>query len=173
MPAPPLPTRTSSKLVSQSGLKMWKFYSTDFTTFIFQSLKRSSKMSSNHSNNSGGVYANLSLNRTSLMSTGSSEESSGSSGLQDEVLSPTLASDQAMFAWPNYSVSPCPSSQNAEQEHRSVSQIGEPPDSASETSSDAYIKMHPKVTSEATYMNVIYNGKLLYSVKIQEKKSVT
>ena len=95
------------------------------------------------------------------MSTGSSEESSGSSGLQDEVLSPNLASDQAMFAWPNYSVSPCPSSQNAEQEHRSVSQIGEPPDTASETSSDAYIKMHPKVTSEATYMNVIYNGKLL------------
>ena len=103
------------------------------------------------------------------MSTGSSEESSGSSGLQDEVLSPNLASDQAMFAWPNYSVSPCPSSQNAEQEHRSVSQIGEPPDTASETSSDAYIKMHPKVTSEATYMNVIYNGKPFYSVKIQKK----
>ena len=82
------------------------------------------------------------------MSTGSSEESSGSSGLQDEVLSPTLASDQAMFAWPNYSVSPCPSSQNAEQEHRSVSQIGEPPDTASETSSDAYIKMENKVLTE-------------------------
>ena len=42
-----------------------------------------------------------------------------------------------------------------------MSQIGEPPDTASETSSDAYIKMHPKVTSEATYMNVIYNGKLM------------
>ena len=54
------------------------------------------------------------------MSTGSSEESSGSSGLQDEVMSP---SSEAVFAWPNYSVSPCPS-QDTTEEHRSVSQIG-------------------------------------------------
>jgi len=81
-----------------------------------------------------------------------------------------------MFSWPNYSVSPSSSQQvnnhpvEAVIEHRSVSQIGEPPDSsaASETSGNsnssdnntAYVKMNPGGvrSSEATYMNVIYNA---------------
>ena len=149
-PPPPLPTRTSSKL----------------------SLQRPRKTTGN--GNIGGIYANFSLNRTSLMSTGSSEESSGSSGLQDEILSPSAS--EVMFSWPNYSVSPSSSQQvnnhpvEAVIEHRSVSQIGEPPDSsaASETSGNsnssdnntAYVKMNPGGvrSSEATYMNVIYNA---------------
>ena len=80
--------------------------------------------------NPTGIYANL--NRSSLMSTGSSEESSGSS----EVMSPPALSStsEAVFSWPNYSVcnespSPSPSSNVTDQEHRSVSQIGEPPGS--------------------------------------------
>jgi len=122
--APTLPTRTHSKLTMQQHTHI-------------------------QSVNPTGIYANL--NRSSLMSTGSSEESSGSS----EVMSPPALSStsEAVFSWPNYSVcnespSPSPSSNVTDQEHRSVSQIGEPPDSseASEASSSntAYVKMNRK-----------------------------
>ena len=83
------------------------------------------------------------------MSTGSSEESSGSS----EVMSPpalTATTSEAIFVWPNYSINKSPTSSpvsNVIEEHRSVSQIGEPPDWTSETSSSntAYVKM--KITN--------------------------
>ena len=95
-----------------------------------------------------GIYANL--NRSSLMSTGSSEESSGSS----EVMSPPAlsATSEAIFSWPNYSINKSPSPSpisTVTEEHRSVSQIGEPPDWTSETSSSntAYVKMNRKNAS--------------------------
>ena len=95
------------------------------------------------------IYANL--NRSSLMSTGSSEESSGSSDVMSPsaMTSSSTAASENIFAWPNYSIrhSPSPSpSSNITEEHRSVSQIGEPPDSASEAGSSsnntAYVKMN-------------------------------
>merc|ERR1712223_1166475 len=112
-----------------------------------------------------GIYANL--NRSSLMSTGSSEESSGSS----EVMSPPALSStsEAVFSWPNYSInqspSPSPSSSNITEEHRSVSQIGEPPDSASEASSSntAYVKMNRKNQSCSNSSDyVIYQDSASY-----------
>merc|ERR1719412_1372192 len=92
------------------------------------------------------------------MSTGSSDESSGSSGLPEEAASPA---SEAVFSWPNYAVnhSNSPSPSQGTEEHRSVSQIGEPPESlASEASSGAYVKMNRRGSSEATYMNVIYSA---------------
>ena len=101
------------------------------------------------------------------MSTGSSEESSGSS----EVMSPPALSStsEAVFSWPNYSInqspSPSPSSSNVTEEHRSVSQIGEPPDSASEASSSntAYVKMNRKNQSCSNSSDyVIYQDSASY-----------
>lgn len=140
--APALPRRISSKLS------------------LVRPLQRPNQLTVNT------IYANtktMMLNRSSLMSTGSSEESSGSSGMPEEALSPVTASttsSEAVFSWPNYSVncSPSPSAASSEDhEHRSVSQIGEPSDSASEAS-EAYVKMSRGCSSEATYMNVIYNA---------------
>ena len=101
------------------------------------------------------------------MSTGSSEESSGSS----EVMSPpalTATTSEAIFAWPNYSINKSPTSSpvsNVIEEHRSVSQIGEPPDSASESSSSntAYVKMNRKNTSNSNSSDyVIYQDSASY-----------
>ncbi len=153
---PPLPKRVSSKL-----------------TLKQQAQQQSSRPQ--HLN----IYANsktVMMNRSSLMSTGSSEESSGSSNSGEAipmVTSPTSATSnknngEAVFAWPNYTVSHSQSpSPCGTDELRSVSQIGEPPDSASEAnssthSSEAYVKMNRvfnnSTSSEATYMNVIYNA---------------
>lgn len=142
---PPLPPRTSSKLSM-----------------------RPCQLSVNHNN---AVYANSKsvLHRTSLMSTGSSEGSSGSSGPELPATPVTPTSEQeasAVFSWPNYTVySPSPSPSD---EHRSVSQIGEPPDSSASDSSgptnksSVYVKMNkvvfPEDTRESHYMNVLYNA---------------
>ena len=91
------------------------------------------------------------------MSTGSSEESSGSSGLPDvEVTSPASVTSEAVFSWPNYSINSSRSSPASDPEHRSVSQIGEAPESEASTSD--YVKMNGQVSGETTYMNVIYSA---------------
>ena len=78
------------------------------------------------------------------MSTGSSEESSGSSGLPDvEVTSPASVTSEAVFSWPNYSINSSRSSPASDPEHRSVSQIGEAPESEASTSD--YVKMNGQV----------------------------
>ena len=90
------------------------------------------------------------------MSTGSSEESSGSSGLPDvEVTSPSVVTSEAVFSWPNYSINSSRSSPASSDEHRSVSQIGEAPES--EASENSYVKMTGH-SGETTYMNVIYSA---------------
>ena len=90
------------------------------------------------------------------MSTGSSEESSGSSGLPDvEVTSPSVVTSEAVFSWPNYSINSSRSSPASSEEHRSVSQIGEAPES--EASENSYVKMTGH-SGETTYMNVIYSA---------------
>ncbi len=156
------------------------------------SLSGTDSTSSAASSSAGGgaVYANVSkalLNRTSLMSTGSSENSSSDSSIPScsgEVIScsdnnssgvrnnsstaallpetPSSASEREVkttFSWPSYSVGEysaaasaavpqlsstllthpgSSSSPSPSEEHRSVSQIGEPPDStAVASSSDA------------------------------------
>lgn len=94
------------------------------------------------------IYANL--NRSSLMSTGSSEGSSSS-----EVMSPAATvstastTSEAMFAWPNYSVMNSISSENEEQNHRSVSQIGEDHSSAASEASGSYVKMNLRSSRKA------------------------
>ena len=116
------------------------------------------------------------------MSTGSSEGSSSSSAASVPSFDPSDApvtpltpnSEREIFSWPNFTVwsgSPSPS-----EEHRSVSQIGEPPDSSAESSnnttlnSERYIKMAPRHPSEGMfsqsngsdreshYMNILYEA---------------
>lgn len=118
------------------------------------------------------------------MSTGSSEGSSSSSGASVPSFDPSDApvtpmtpnSEREIFSWPNFTVwsgSPSPSD-----EHRSVSQIGEPPDSTAENSSnnttlssERYIKMAPRTHGgmfssansngsdrESHYMNILYEA---------------
>lgn len=125
-----------------------------------------------------GIYANANsvLHRSSLMSTGSSENSDSSlPSFETEVpVTPvTPCSEQEVFSWPNYRVwreSPSPS-----EEHRSVSQIGEPPESPAASdcsgpnslntsangSSAIYLKMNgrfPSVDKDTHYMNILYNA---------------
>ncbi|XP_059082077.1 uncharacterized protein LOC131879711 [Tigriopus californicus] len=125
-----------------------------------------------------GIYANANsvLHRSSLMSTGSSENSDSSlPSFETEVpVTPvTPGSEQEVFSWPNYRVwgeSPSPS-----EEHRSVSQIGEPPESPAASdcsgpnslntsangSSAIYLKMNsrfPSVDKDTHYMNILYNA---------------
>eukprot|EP00095_Tigriopus_kingsejongensis_P009859 snap_masked-scaffold853_size88743-processed-gene-0.8 protein:Tk09859 transcript:snap_masked-scaffold853_size88743-processed-gene-0.8-mRNA-1 annotation:"iq motif and sec7 domain-containing protein 2 isoform x6" len=124
-----------------------------------------------------GIYANAALHRSSLMSTGSSENSDSSlPSFENEIpVTPvTPSSEQEVFAWPNYRIwgeSPSPS-----EEHRSVSQIGEPPGSsaasdcsgphsvntsAANGGSGVYLKMNPRfppVDKDTHYMNILYNA---------------
>ncbi len=158
-------------------------------------------LNSNEANNANTsvIYANVSkamLHRTSLMSTGSSENSSGNSSsdnssipsVSGEVVphhhnhnsssnsttvllpgTPSSKEAETTFSWPSYQShtpqnapllgrnSPCPS-----EEHRSVSQTGNLPDSESNASSlsNMYARMQAKRAEghrgDSHYMNVLY-----------------
>eukprot|EP00090_Calanus_glacialis_P002722 TRINITY_DN12030_c0_g1_i1.p1 TRINITY_DN12030_c0_g1~~TRINITY_DN12030_c0_g1_i1.p1 ORF type:complete len:945 (-),score=176.56 TRINITY_DN12030_c0_g1_i1:301-3135(-) len=156
MPLPPLPPkRTSSRLSDM--------------------MRPNNLNLSNDSDNSIYSRPKPFLHRSSLMSTGSSDSGASSVPSDPELpLSPLSPSSELMFTWPNYSVSaPSPN------EHRSVSQIGDP-DNASMCSmgnhsantsmtshSGVYVKMHPMTPDrpvfapenpDSEYMNLLYSA---------------
>jgi hypothetical protein len=131
------------------------------------------------------IYAN-GPNRSSLMSTGSSENSSESStsslsipGVAPETpVSPNAPVGEEMFSsWTNYSrhgwspVAPVVSAESpvSDHEHRSVSQLGDPIMDSSAISeeglSGVYVKMNKpslfpagSTDKESHYMNILYNA---------------
>ena len=135
IPLPPLPPkRTSSRLSDMMMMGSNNSHSAAARR------NRPANLNISHDSDSSSIYSRPRpfLHRSSLMSTGSSDSGSCSSGsgpssssdpeLQQLPLSPLTPSSELVFSWPNYSIGGGGSVSPTEQHHhhlpRSVSQIG-------------------------------------------------